>query len=246
MEHRYLLYYIYRHRFIYTIHIKGLQSSSTLCHFCSFSAVRLSSAFDSASRSATGASCWLVTFAVQVPSWLRCQYKEWSLSLCYYYHITNHNNSNNSEKILIPTYLPLPTYLQTYFIRSYHINALWFGEPPKHRNQRDPWQSGSARQDVFLPSSLQVAAAHHGSRARGGALAWEPRGAMGKTMGNDGKTWEKHGKNMGKLWKHMMMIRFSWPHSWWRWVKMMIHWNQFLGSIFLTKPHSVLLAATGS
>ena len=57
---------------------------------------------------------------------------------------------------------------------------------------------GSARQDVFLPSSLQVAAAHHGSRARGGALAWEPRGAMGKTMGKRwedmGKTWEKHGK----------------------------------------------------
>ena len=68
----------------------------------------------------------------------------------------------------------------------------------KSMSAGDPWQSGSARQDVFLPSSLQVAAAHHGSRARGGALAWEPRGAMGKTMGKRwedmGKTWEKHGK----------------------------------------------------
>ena len=150
------------------------------------------------------------------------------------------------------TYIPVPTYIQTYTIRSYHSLVIW-GTPQasKLMSAGDPWQSGSARQDVFLPSSLQVAAAHHGSRARGGALAWEPRGAMGKTMGRHGKSMGKAWETMGKLGKHMMIHWAHWVFmaallmamAMWKWWSIGIN---FWGGVFLTKPHSVLLAATGS
>ena len=113
----------------------------------------------------------------------------------------NHNNSNHSEK-----YSYLPTYLQTYTIRSYHINALWFGEPPKHRNQWAPGIRGRAavpgRMSFYRALSKSLLRTMAAERA---VVPWpgspeEPWEKPWETMGRHGKSMEKTWENCGNIW----------------------------------------------